>query len=115
MNYKTLKSIFMKPLLKTLGLFIFFAVPVCLKAQTKEESLSKTLAKMDSVQNLSEMMNVSAQFDMLAAKWENEWSTNYYAAYAKVIVSFIVQDNKKKDLFLDEAEKYFGKVKTIDS
>ena len=71
--------------------------------------------KMDSVQNLSEMMNVSAQFDMLAAKWGNEWSTNYYAAYAKIIASFIVQDIKKKDLFLDEAEKYFGKVKTIDS
>ena len=115
MNYKPSKSILMKSLLKTLGLFIFFAVPICLKAQTMEESLSKTLMKMDSVQSLSEMMNVSAQFDMLAAKWGNEWSTNYYAAYAKIIASFIVQDIKKKDLFLDEAEKYFGKVKTIDS
>jgi hypothetical protein len=115
MNYKQFKSIFMKPLLKTLGLFLLFAFPVCLKAQTLEESLSNTLMKMDSVQNLSGMMNVSAQFDMLAAKWENEWSTNYYAGYAKVIVSFIVQDSKKKDLFLDEADKYFDKVKAIDS
>jgi hypothetical protein len=105
----------MKTLLKTLGLFLLFAFPVCLKAQTMEESLNNTLMKMDSVQNLSGMMNVSAQFDMLAAKWENEWSTNYYAAYAKVIASFIVQDSKKKDLFLDEAEKYFDKVKAIDS
>jgi len=32
--------------------------------------VSKTLMKMDSVQNLSEMMNVSAQFDMLAANGE---------------------------------------------
>ncbi len=115
MNYKQYKSIIMKPLVKTLGLLMFLALPVCLKAQTMEESLSNTLMKMDSVQNLSGMMNVSAQLDMIAAKWENEWSTNYYAAYAKVIASFIVQDSKKKDLFLDEAEKYFGKIKAIDS
>jgi hypothetical protein len=115
MNYKPFKTIIMKPLNKTLGLFLFLVVPVCLSAQTLEESLSKTLMKMDSVQNLSQMMSVSAQFDMIAAKWENEWNSNYYASYAKVIASFIVKDNKKKDLFLDEADKYLGKVKTIDS
>ena len=115
MNYKPFKSIIMKPVIKPLGLFLLFALPLSLKAQTMEESLSKTLMKMDSVQNLSQMMSVSAQFDMIASKWENEWSSNYYAAYAKVIASFIVQDNKKKDLFLDEAEKYLDKVKAIDS
>jgi len=115
MNYKPIKSILMKRLVKTLMLFLFFAAPVCLKAQTMEESLSKTLMKMDSVQNLSQLMSVSAQFDMIAAKWENDWSCNYYAAYAKVIASFIVQDNKKKDLFLDEADKYLEKTKAIDS
>jgi len=105
----------MKSLVRMLGLLFFLAVPVCLKAQTIEESIGKTFLQMDSVKNLSEMMNVSAQFDMIASKWENEWSSNYYAAYAKVIASFIVQDNKKKDLFLDEADKYFDKVKAIDS
>jgi hypothetical protein len=115
MNYKPIKSIIMKRLVKTLMLFLFFAFPVLLTAQNLEESLSKTLTKMDSVQNLSQMMSISAQFDMIAAKWENEWSSNYYAAYAKTIASFIVQDNKKKDLFLDEADKYLDKIKAIDS
>jgi len=105
----------MKLLFKTLMLFLFFAFPVLLKAQNLEESLSKTLMKMDSVQNLSQMMSISAQFDMIVSKWEDEWSSNYYAAYAKTITSFIVQDNKKKDLFLDEADKYLEKIKTIDS
>jgi hypothetical protein len=115
MNYKQFKSIIMKTLVRMLGLLFILAVPVSTKAQTIEESLSKTFLQMDSVKNLSGMMSVSAQFDMIASKWENEWSSNYYAAYAKVIASFIVQDNKKKDLFLDEAEKYLDKVKTIDS
>jgi hypothetical protein len=105
----------MKLLFKTLMLFLFFAFPVLLKAQNLEEGLSKTLMKMDSVQNLSQMMSISAQFDMIVSKWEDEWSSNYYAAYAKTITSFIVQDNKKKDLFLDESDKYLEKIKTIDS
>lgn len=115
MNYKPFKSIIMKRLVKTIGLFLFVVAPISLKAQSMEESLNKTLVKMDSVQNLSDMMRVSAQFDMIAAKWENQWSSNYYAAYAKAIASFIVQDNIKKDLFLDEADKYLGRIKTIDS
>jgi hypothetical protein len=115
MNYKLFKSIIMKPLFKTFWLVLLSALSVSVKAQTMEESLSKTLMSMDSVQNISSMMNVSAQFDMIASKWENEWSSNYYAAYAKVIASFIVQDNNKKDLFLDEADKYLGKLKAIDS
>jgi hypothetical protein len=115
MNYKLFKSITMKSLVRMLGLLFILAVPVCLKAQTIEESLSNTLLQMDSVKNLSGMMRVSAQFDMIASKWENEWSSNYYAAYAKVIASFIVQDINKKDLFLDAAEKYLDKIKAIDS
>jgi hypothetical protein len=115
MNYKPLKSIIMKRLFKTFVLVLFFTLPFCLTAQTLEESLSNTLMKMDSVQNISSMMSVSAQFDMIAAKWEKEWSSNYFAAYAKVIASFIIQDNNKKDLFLDEADKYLGKLKAIDS
>jgi hypothetical protein len=115
MNYKPFKSFIMKPIFKISWFVLFTVLPVCLKAQTMEESLSKTLLKMDSVQNMSSMMSVSAQFDMIASKWENEWSSNYYAAYAKVIASFIVQDNNKKDLFLDEADKYLAKLKAIDS
>jgi hypothetical protein len=103
----------MKPLVKTLSLLFFLSIPVCAEAQTLEESLGKVFIQMDSIKGLPDMMSVSAQFDMIADKWSNEWSANYYAAYAKVIASFIVQDAKKKDLYLDEAEKYFEKVKAL--
>ena len=69
----------MKPLVKTLMLFLFFTVSACLKAQTMEESLSKAYMQMDSIKGLSDMMSVSAQFDMIADKWNNEWIANYYA------------------------------------
>jgi hypothetical protein len=105
----------MKQSIRTLVVFLLLTAPVCIKAQTLEESLRKTSLQMDSVKNLAGMMSVSAQFDMLADKWPNEWSSNYYAAYAKVILSFIVQDSRKKDMLLDEADKYLEKVKTLDS
>ena len=103
----------MKHLVKTLGLLLFLSFPVCIEAQTMEESLNKTFMQMDSIKSLSDMMNVSAQFDMIADKWNNEWSANYYAAFAKVIASFSEQDSKKKDLFLDAADKYLEKVKSL--
>jgi hypothetical protein len=103
----------MKPLFKTLSLLFFLSLPVCMEGQTLEENLNKTFMQMDSIKGLSDMMNVSAQFDMIADKWNNEWSANYYAAYAKVIASFIEQDSKKKDLFLDAADKYLEKVKSL--
>jgi hypothetical protein len=59
------------------------------------------------------LVGVFAQFDMIADKWNNEWIANYYAAYAKVITSFIIQDSKKKDMFLDAADKYLEKVKSL--
>ncbi len=103
----------MKLLVKTLGLLFILFMPVRMVAQTLEESLVKVNTQMDSIKGLPDMMKVSAQFDMIADKWANEWSANYYAAYGKVIASFMVQDSKKKDLFLDEADKYFEKVKTL--
>ena len=103
----------MKPLVKTVILLLFLSIPVCMEAQTLEESLSKTYLQMDSIKSLSDMMSVSGQFDMIADKWSNEWSANYYAAYSKVIASFIVQDVKKKYLFLDAADKYLEKVMSL--
>ena len=92
----------MKLLVKTLSLLLFLFAPVCMEAQTMEENLSKTFIQMDSIKGLSDMMNVSAQFDMIADKWNNEWSSNYFAAYAKAIASFI-----------DAADKYLEKVKSL--
>ena len=113
MNYKQLKIFIMKPLVKTLSLLLFLSISVSMEAQTLEESLGKVYMQMDSIKGLSDMMSVSAQFDMIADKWDNEWSANYYAAYAKVIASFIEQDSKKKDLFLDAADRYLEKVKSL--
>lgn len=105
----------MKRLAKTSGLFLLLMITNYLSAQTLEESLNKAFMQMDSAKTVPAMMSVSAQFEMIADKWSNEWSANYYAALSKVIVSFMMSDNKKKDLLLDEADKYLSKIKTLNS
>jgi len=105
----------MKSVFKVLGLLLISVAPVCMKAQTMEESLTKTYLLMDSAKTVSDMMNISAQFKMTAEKWSNQWIADYYAAYASTITSFMETDSKKKDLLLDEADKYLVNVKLLDS
>ncbi len=105
----------MKRVAKTSGLFLLLLISTSLNAQTLEESLNKAFMQMDSAKSVPAMMSVSAQFEMIADKWANEWSANYYAALSKVIVSFMIPDAKKKDLLLDDADKYLTKIKALNS
>lgn len=103
----------MKLAFKVFGVLLISAVPYYLEGQTLDETLKENYLKMDSAKTLSDMMNVSARFDMMADKWSNEWRSNYSAAYVKTILSFIEQDSRKKDLFLDAADKYLEKTKSL--
>jgi hypothetical protein len=84
------------------------------RAQTLEETLNKAFARFDTAKSMAEMMPASSQFDLAANKWSNEYAANYYAAYSKAIISYIETDKSRKDLLLDQADKYFDKVKAID-
>lgn len=98
---------------KTIGLLIISFISLSINAQSMEESLVKSYLQMDSAKTYSEMMSVSAQFDRIADKWNNQWVPLYYAAYAKAKTSYLVQDSKKKDLLLDEATKYLEKINLL--
>jgi hypothetical protein len=84
------------------------------QAQTLEETLNKAYQQFESSRDMGPMMAASSQFDRAANKWSNEFAANYYAAYSKAIISYIETDKKRKDLLLDEADKYLDKVKAID-
>lgn len=103
----------MKLLFRTFTVLMISVAPLCMRAQTLEESLNNIYQKMDSAKSVTDMMKISAQFDMIADKWNDEWSANYSAAFIKTIVSFMVPDSRNKDLLLDEADKYLEKVKSL--
>lgn len=84
------------------------------QAQTLEETLNKAFTLFGNGKDLGPKMAASSQFDLAANKWPNEWAANYYAAWSKAIISYNEPDKKRKDLLLDEADKYFEKVKSLN-
>lgn len=82
-------------------------------AQSFSGKLDSAIVQFDTSQTISAKMQVSAKLDLLAAQFNTEWSVNYYAAYAKAMISYIEPDTKKRDLLLDEADRYFAKIKMV--
>jgi hypothetical protein len=87
-----------------------------LPAQTPglADALTKAYNQFESANDLGPKMAAVAQFDLAANKWSGDWAANYYAAWAKAIISYLEPDKKRKDLLLDDADKYLEKVKSIN-
>jgi hypothetical protein len=103
----------MKSIIKSILLLMTLSSALNLKAQTLEENLTSAFIKLDTAKTLSEMMSISSKFDLIANQYSDQWAADYYAAYSKATISFAEPDNRKKDLLIDEAEKYFSKIKTV--
>lgn len=82
---------------------------------TAEETLKTNLDLMDTTQNVNKVMQASAGFDLATKKFATEPMTHYYAAYSKAILSYYLPENdmKKKDMYLDQADQYFEKYKSL--
>ena len=91
-------------------LLLFLMTAAMLRSQTLEESLKTAFIKLDAAKTEQELIAASAQFDVVAAKWNTQWITNYYAAYCKIKISFKLKDKTKRDQYLDAAKKYMEKA-----
>lgn len=85
----------------------------CLPAQNFQEALQNTYQSFAGTDSLSMMMDAANRFERIAAKWSNEWTAHYYTAYAHIVLSYKIDDEKQRDAMLDKAEKVFAKVKTL--
>jgi hypothetical protein len=84
-------------------------------AQTAEDALKQTFTAFDSTRSYNQQLPLVNQFKLIASKWPDNWLTNYYAAYAIVITSFVEPDKSKKESMLDEAEGYYNKIKSMEA
>jgi len=85
------------------------------KAQDLSTSLKEANEQLQSATGIPEMMAANSKFNIIAAKWSNEWAANYYAAYAKAYIALKEPDAKRKDQLLDEADKYVEKTNAINA
>jgi hypothetical protein len=72
--------------------------------------LSDTYADFDTAKSVMDMQSASNRFGLIAKKWPGEWSTQYYACYCLVILSYIEKEGNKRDAYVDEADKLYEKV-----
>jgi hypothetical protein len=75
--------------------------------------LQDTYADFDSAKSVMDMQTASNRFGLIAKKWATEWVAQYYASYTLVILSYIEKDEKKRDAYLDEADKLYDKASVL--
>ena len=70
-----------------------------------QEALAKTFIAFDTTQDYQKKVDASNKIGLIAKKWNTEWSTHYYNAYAKCVLSYMDKDEAKRDAYVDEADR----------
>ncbi len=100
--------------MKKLVLFLLLSFPIfAFQAQTLEEKLSALFLEFDTTQVFSAKMAASSKLELLANMESENYAVNYYAAYAKAMISYMEKDKDRKDMFLDVADSFLEKVKQL--
>jgi len=77
-------------------------------AQNFIDVLQKTFVAFDTTQVQQKKLEASNKLNLIAKKFDKEWLASYYAAYAKVSLTYNETYAAKKDAWLDEAENYIN-------
>jgi hypothetical protein len=88
---------------------------VAFQAQTLEEKLTALFLEFDTTQVFSAKMAASSKLELLANMESENYAVNYYAAYAKAMISYREKeiDKDTRDMFLDVADSFLEKVKQL--
>lgn len=91
--------------MKTRMLLLLLLCTTFLHAQTVDEALQTSLHQFYAASTQEERVASSNRLSLIANKWNAEWFTHYYSAYAKTLLGVYEQDRTKKISYFEEAEK----------
>jgi len=80
------------------------------QAQDFEPTLKESLQKFNQTKDQSEKLNQSNRLNLIAKKFDSEWSAAYYAAWSKILLNYEEPSESKKDALLDEAEDWLSQA-----
>jgi hypothetical protein len=83
------------------------------QAQDMNETLKKTFLAFDTTQDYQKKTEQSNKLNIISKKWTDQWAPHYYNAYSKTQLSYMEQNNAKKDALLDEAQKEYDEAMMI--
>lgn len=75
-----------------------------------EAAMKPLVAEIHTTRFDQSLTTVSNKMERIAAAEPNEWLPNYWVAYCNIIGSLAEQDEDKKELMLDNAEKHLAKA-----
>lgn len=84
------------------------------KAQDMNGSLKEAFNAQQQATTMGTMIAATNTFDLIAAKWSDQWAANYYAAWSNAFISLNEKDAARKDQLLDIADKYVDKMNSIN-
>lgn len=93
--------------MKTLVTIIFSISFLTIFAQENkyEQAMSNAIEKMNKATMVDDFLASANTFERISMNKQKEWLPMYYAAYSYIVISYSIQDNSKKDSFLDKAQK----------
>jgi len=98
--------------MKTKMLLLLLVCTTFVHAQTLDEALQTTMRQFYAASTQEERLASSNRLSLIANKWNTEWFTHYYSAYAKTLLGVYEQDQTKKISYFEEAEKNLETAKT---
>lgn len=82
-------------------------------AQNFTDVLQKNFVAFDTTWNPDKKLDGSNKLGLIAKKFDKEWLAAYYAAYAKVTLTYSEKDGTKKDALLDDAQTYLDQAVSL--
>jgi len=90
---------------------VFLTIVATARNQEYEKVMGETLSQYKNCKNVEDFQALANKFSMIANAEKTEWLPFYYHAHCYILMSFMEpSDPKKKDDYLDVAEKSIEKI-----
>ena len=79
-----------------------------------ESAMKSTLADMNKIQNLFDLVAIANKFDRIGAAEKDQWLPYYYSAYCYILMTTQESDVTKWDDYLNTADVNIGKAEKLN-
>jgi hypothetical protein len=95
---------------------IAISATLVLRAQNEKylSAMKSNIVQLDSAYDGARLQELANNFERIAEAEKTQWLPYYYAAYCKVMNSFMEQDKSKTDAIADKADQLIKKAEEIN-
>jgi tetratricopeptide (TPR) repeat protein len=86
----------------------------CKANDAYKKAMSQSIEKLFQAKTIPEYVEIANQFERISQIEKAEWLPLYYTSFSYIMISFQEAENAKKDLYLDQAQKYLDQAMAIE-